>query len=88
MIRYQFKVKLYNEREYILYEKEEGKFTVVLLKPINALHEMAKFVRSEITSYGKTKVRYYLIGTDWEPGWTDHEFIALEEAKAYLEKLS
>ncbi len=88
MIRYQFKVKLYDEREYILYEKEEGKFTVVLLKPINALHYMAKFIKSEISAERKVKVRYHLIFRENEYCWTDQEFIALEEAKAYLEKLS
>ena len=88
MILYRFKVKLYEEREYILYEKEEGTRTHICLKPIHALYDMAKFIKSEISAEGKTKVRYYLIYKSLDYDWTDQEFIAFEEAKAYLEKQS
>ena len=88
MIQYQFKVKLYDEREYILYEKEEGKHTLICLKPINALYDMAHFIKSEIITEGNHKARYYLIYKELENSWTDQEKIAFEEARAYLEELS
>lgn len=89
MIQYRFKVKLYDEREYILYEKKEGKHTVVYLKPIHALYAIAQFIKSQITTEdGKTKARYYLIYKESDYAWTDQEKIAFEEAKAYLEELS
>ena len=88
MILYQFKVKLYDEREYILYEKKEGSHTYICLKPIHALHDMAHFIKSVIITNGKRKTRYYLIYKELEHGWTDQEKIAFDEAKAYLEELS
>ena len=92
MIRYKFKVNLYEdilgEAEYILYEKNEGNQAIVHLKPINGLYDMAKFLKCQITSGDRTKVRYYLIFKELEAGWTDREHIAFEEARAYLEKLS
>lgn len=89
MIQYRFKVKLYEEREYILYEKEDGEHNDVYLKPIHALYAMAHFVKSQITTEdGKTKTRYYLIYKEPDYGWTDQEKIAFQEACSYLEKLS
>lgn len=92
MIRYQFKVKMYEdllgEAEYILYEKNEGNRSYVCLKPLHRLSDIAKFVKIQIELEDKTKDRYYLISKDSESGWTDREHIAFEEAKSYLEKLS